>query len=249
MTLFEQFAPVIQSDTAPIVRDARLLMDSEDGVSIYYAPFEYNNPSAKIVLVGITPGPAQMVNANNEARRNLLSGSDYDMAMRNAKETGGFSGKPMRSNLINQLNHWGVHSWLNLKDSSELFSTSRNLLQTTSLLRYPVFVDGKDYRGKPNMLKHPLLKKYLFEHFVSDVNSLENAIFFPLGPTVKKVIDTLVEQGAIDESKVATGLLHPSGNCTYRIQYLVGDRSQPVPHATNPIPYEQGRVDFRNRFL
>ncbi|MCF7971156.1 MAG: hypothetical protein K9L22_08350 [Methylococcaceae bacterium] len=249
MTPFEQFAPVLQSDTAPIVGDPRLLMDSEEGVSIYYAPFEYNNPSAKIVLVGITPGPTQMVNANNEARRSLLNGFDYDAAKKNAKETGGFSGEPMRSNLIKQLNHWGVHKWLNLNDSSELFSTARHLLQTTSLLRYPVFVDEKGYNGKPNMMNSLILKQYLFDHFVNDVSSLENAIFFPLGSAVTKVIDALVKQGSIDENKVATGLFHPSGQNTYRVEYSIGDRSQSIPHATNLIPYDQGRVDFRSRFL
>lgn len=249
MKLFEKFAPILQSDPSPIVRDKRLLIESDGDASIYYAPFEYNNPNAKIVLVGITPGPTQMVNANNAARRSLLAGSDYEAAIKHAKETGGFSGEPMRSNLINQLNHWGIHKWLDLKDSSELFSTSRHLLQTTSLLRYPVFIDGKDYKGKPDMVRNPLLKKYLFDHFVNEVGNLENAIFFPLGPTVKKVIDTLVKQGNIDKSKVMTGLFHPSGLNTYRVQYSIGDRSGPVPHATNPMPYDQGRDSFRSRFL
>lgn len=53
------------------MRDGRLLMDSDGAVKIYYAPFEYINPEARIVLVGITPGPTQMVNANNEARQAL----------------------------------------------------------------------------------------------------------------------------------------------------------------------------------
>lgn len=67
--LLEKFAPVLISPSAPVVRDSRLLMDSEGEVAIYYSPFEYINPKAKIVLVGITPGPTQMVNANNVARR------------------------------------------------------------------------------------------------------------------------------------------------------------------------------------
>lgn len=46
-------------------------MDASGDVKIYYAPFEYMNPSARIVLVGITPGPTQMVNANNVVRHEL----------------------------------------------------------------------------------------------------------------------------------------------------------------------------------
>ena len=72
--LIEKYAPVLCASTPPVVRDPRLLMDASGDVKIYYAPFEYINPSARLVLVGITPGPTQMVNANNEARRALQAG-------------------------------------------------------------------------------------------------------------------------------------------------------------------------------
>jgi hypothetical protein len=49
-------------------------MDASGDVKIYYAPFEHINPSARIVLVGITPDPTQMANTNNEARRALQTG-------------------------------------------------------------------------------------------------------------------------------------------------------------------------------
>ena len=67
--LIERFASVLCGPRVPVVRDPNLLMDTSGSVKVYYAPFEYINPSARIVLVGITPGPTQMANANNEARR------------------------------------------------------------------------------------------------------------------------------------------------------------------------------------
>ena len=143
--LIEKYAPILCGSTPPVVRDPRLLMDASGDVKIYYAPFEYINPSARIVLVGITPCPTQMVNANNEARRALHAGKSSTEAIHAAKSVGAFSGEPLRSNLINQLNHWGFHKWLGLTDSANLFSTSRHLVQTTSLLRYPVFVKDDDY--------------------------------------------------------------------------------------------------------
>jgi hypothetical protein len=82
-----------------------------------------------------------MINANNEARRTLQAGKSSAEAIQAAKNVGAFSGEPLQSNLINQLNHWGLHKWLSLSDSADLFSTSRHLVQTTSLLRLPVFVD------------------------------------------------------------------------------------------------------------
>ena len=247
--LIERFASVLCGPRVPVVRDPDLLMDTSGSVKVYYAPFEYINPSARIVLVGITPGPTQMANANNEARRFLLAGKSNEDAIQAAKSVGAFSGEPLRSNLINQLNHWGFHKWLGLSDSADLFSNARHLVQTTSLLRYPVFVNDDDYRGTPDMTKHPMLRKYLLENFAAEVEQLKDAVFVGLGPLVQKVLDRLCQEGAINADRVIGGMLHPSGNCTYRINYLIGDRSVPVPHATNPVPYDQGRRAFRDRFL
>ncbi len=91
--LIERYAPVLCGSMPPVVRDSRLLMDASGDVKIYYAPFEYINPNARVVLVGITPGPTQMVNANNEARRALqarkssleaVQGNRTDFAYANA---------------------------------------------------------------------------------------------------------------------------------------------------------------------
>ncbi|MEP7184443.1 MAG: hypothetical protein ABI767_01285 [Rhodanobacter sp.] len=247
--LIQKYAPVLCGSTPPVVRDPHLLMDASGDVKVYYSPFEYVNPSARIVLVGITPGPTQMVNANNEARRALQAGKSKSEAIQAAKNVGAFSGEPLRGNLINQLNHWGVHEWLGLSDSADLFSTSRHLVQTTSLLRYPVFVKDGDYRGSPDMTKHPLLRKYLLENFVAEVEELKEAIFVSLGPQVQKVLDRLFQERALNPKRIIGGMLHPSGNCTYRIKYLIGDRSAPIPHATNPVPYDKGRRAFRDRFV
>jgi hypothetical protein len=132
--LIEKFASVLCEP--PRRRCAtRAYWDANGEVKIYYAPFEYINPSARIVLAGITLGPTQIVNAKNETRRVLQAGKPSGEAIQAAKSVGAFSGKPLRSNLINQLNHWGFHKWLGLSDSADLFSTSRRLVQTTSLLR------------------------------------------------------------------------------------------------------------------
>lgn len=248
-SLFDKFAPVICSPTPPIKRDPRLLIDEQGSIKIYYAPFEYVNRAARVVLVGITPGPTQMVNANNEARRALRSGKSPAEAMRAAKDTAAFSGEPMRGNLIKQLNHWGIERWLGLSDAAALFSTDRHLVQTTSLLRYPVFVNDKDYRGAPDMIKDPLLKKYLMQNFVSEVSELPDAVFLGLGPTVQSILDRLVISGDIPKHRVVGGMLHPSPNNTYRVTYLTGARSRAVPYATTTASYDDGRRAFSERFL
>lgn len=247
--MLEKYAAALCGSAPPVVRDPRLLMDSSESLEIFYAPFEHINHHARVALVGITPGPTQMVNANNQARRALQSGVSVATAIQSAKQVGAFSGEPMRGNLIRQLNHWGFHQWLGLNDSAELFSKSQHLVHTTSLLRYPVFVGGKDYRGAPDMTKTTLLRKYLLENFVLEVEALKDALFVGLGPQVQKVLERLVQERILKADRLVSGMLHPSGNCTYRINYLTGDRKKAVPHATNPTPYDEGRKIFRQRFL
>ena len=184
--LIEKFAPVLIASSAPIVRDPRLLMDAEDDVAVYYSPFEYINPKAQVVLVGITPGPTQMVNANNVARRELLTGSTPLNAIRTAKQEGAFSGKTMRANLIRQLDHWGIQTWLGMKSTKELFEGAQELVQTTSLLRYPVFVGSDDYRGTPDMTRNALLRKYLFEHLCKRYRTCQRRSSFRLDRKCKR---------------------------------------------------------------
>lgn len=249
LEMFSRYRPVLESDVPPRVRDPRLLIYQDGPVKIYYAPFEHLNHAARIVLVGITPGPTQMVNANNAAREALLRGVSEAEAVKQAKDVAAFSGEPMRSNLIRQLDHWGFHDWLGLTSSSELFDQSRHLVQSTSLLRYPVFVNEEDYRGQPNMLEHPLLRRHLTTHFVAEVEALDQAVFIGLGPQVQRVLNRLVAEGVLDADRVIGGILHPSGNCTYRINYLIGERRGETPHATNPQPYDEERAKFRAKYL
>ena len=74
--LFERFAPVIRSLTASELNGSPSLYDrlriAQDGkIGVCYTPFEFINPQAKVVIVGITPGRTQFLNAIREARRQL----------------------------------------------------------------------------------------------------------------------------------------------------------------------------------
>ncbi|WP_312225685.1 hypothetical protein [Stutzerimonas nitrititolerans] len=44
------------------------------------------------------------------------------------------------------------------------------------------------------MTKHPLLRKYLLEHFAAEVEELKDAVFVGLGPQVHKVLDRLIQE-------------------------------------------------------
>jgi len=217
-------------------------MHREGDVSVYYAPFEWVNPQARIVLVGITPGKVQAVNALKEARRALDEGASDEEALRRAKLTGAFSG-PMRPNLIALLDSIGMHAKLGLTSCDELFGRSSSLLQTASALQFPVFFRGENYNGTPDPTRHPLLQRLLTDYFGSMMGQLPNAAFIPLGPVPSKALDWLVAKGVVKGSQVLHGLPHPSGANGERIAFFLGRKQRSELSAkTNAVKLEASKA-------
>lgn len=158
-----------------------------------------------------------------------------------AKRTGAFSGA-MRPNLVALLDCIGLNCWLGLSSCDELFGFAANLVQTTSVLRNPVFVEGKNYNGTPNMTKHSLLQDQLTSYFGEDVKSLPNAIFVPLGNKVAEALHYLASQGLLSREQIIDGLPHPSGANAERIAYFLGRKKRNMLSVkTNPDKLDQAR--------
>lgn len=228
--LFKQYRDTIINLSPASGIDERLLLDREGELSVYYAPFEHVNTAARVVIVGITPGKTQMRHALLEAQRQLRSGADDSTAVRLAKQTGAFSGT-LRNNLVNLLDHIGLHEWLGTHSTSSLFNGHAHLVQMASVLRYPVLFKGNDYNGNPNMLKNPLLRRHLLTHFGGQVEKHPNAVFIPLGDKPAQALAFLADQGAIDARLILDGLPHPSGSNAERIAYFLGNKGR---HALSP---------------
>lgn len=246
-TLLRRYATAFTS-AKPIIedKDARLRLQTVGDLALYYTPFEYVNPTARMCIVGITPGPTQFLEAAAEARRLLLDGVKDEEVLKSVKRLAAFSGNPMRPNLIKQLNHWRIHEWLGLRDSAELFMTSgEHLLHNCSLLRNATYCKGSMYAGQPKMLSVPMLRDHLYETFVQEAVSMPpETLFFSMGPTVEEVLLKLVERRILKADQVVHGMLHPSGNNSYRIAFCVGDRSGPEPYRTDIRAYDRGRRRF-----
>lgn len=245
--LFSHYAEDIRNLNLDKIKDVATLPASmelaRDGnLSIHYIPFDYVNPEARLVIVGITPGFTQLRNALHEAQKQLHAGSDHSTALIAAKRTGAFSGS-MRPNLVSMLDHLKVNEWLGIATCDTLFGKDSHLVQTTSALRYPVFVDGENYNGTPNMTKHPLLQKQLKDHFAEECRSLKNAIIVPLGPKVSEALDFLAKQSLIDGKNVLEGMPHPSGANAERIAYFLGkkDRDQ-LSVKTDPAKLDEAKA-------
>ena len=251
---FDRFAPVIRSLSAAELSGKkvasltdRLTLARDGGLRVCYAPFEFINPCVKLVIVGITPGLTQMCNALTEARKQLDRGSDTASVLIASKRAAGFSGT-MRPNLISLLNCVGIHRWLGIDSCDALFGSSAHLLQTASVLRNPVFVDGKNYNGTPDMTRHPLLREQLLSCFGEDVRSFTTAAFVPLGDKVAKALHFLADNRRLEHAQILEGLPHPSGANAERIAFFLGRKSRAeLSPKTNPDKIEQARDQLSRR--
>ena len=252
--LYASFAPIIKalapaelSDHASLRAKLRLAVDGE--LEICYAPLDYVNVGAKVVIVGITPGHTQMVNAVAEYRQQLIAGMPPQHAVRAAKLTASFSGA-MRPNLIQLLDGIGLQAALDIETCGELFGSASGLVHTTSVLRNPVFLRGGNYNGTPNMVAHPLLRRQVLEFFAKDISLTPHAVFVPLGDRVADALRWLASEGLLKKEQILDGLPHPSGANSERIAYFLGKKLRSALSAkTNPDSLDRAQEHLLSRVM
>lgn len=232
----EQFSRLLSASTHNFATlPAELLLASEGNLQTFYAPFDHINTSARIVICGITPGLQQASCALDEARKQLRQGASLEHARQAAKETASFVGA-MRDNLIGMLDHVGLHTLLDIKSCARLFDTHRHLLHSTSALRYPVFLKGKNYSGSPAILSRASLRRQVETHLAEEIRALgPQCLYVPLGPKVAEVFHHLQSRGLLKAEQLLDGLPHPSKANGERISYFLGGKArEKLSIKTNP---------------
>lgn len=209
-----------------------LLLHEEQGLRMYYAPYDDVNPEAKVIIAGITPGFTQMSCSLRQARQDLLHGVPINEIDARAKIVASFAGT-MRRNLIAMLDEMGLAALLGLTGSEQLFGEYRHLLHTTSVIRYPAFYHGDNYTGhQPKLLASGLLRGYALVDFARELAAVRNAVIIPLGKSVSDVLRAIAQQGTTGDAPevlLNRSLLdfpHPSGANGHRWKQFAGLKEQ-----------------------
>lgn len=234
MDIIDRFAPVVEGLSDEEIENAnnceRLCLAKEDSrgreLRVQYAPFDHVNREAKVVIVGMTPGLHQARQALLAARQGLRAGKSPIEAARVAKVYASFSGEPMRGNLVAMLDLLGAARLLGIESTSQLWDDSAHLVHFTSALRYPVFVEGANWSGTPDMIRTPLLREQLERHTGSELRGLGDALIVPLGPKVASALSYLADREFIAGDRVLRGLPHPSGANAERIAFFLGKKDE-----------------------
>lgn len=215
LTRYKQDMLLLPKSTALSPEDLLVddfLMERNGKLEMYYAPHnEYINPSAKVVIIGLTPGWTQMRVAMQEARAGLEEGLSDEEVCRRAKEVASFAGT-MRLHLVGMLDALDLHRQLELPSCGALFQEQRALLHTTSLLRFPVFAAKQNYSGsQPNLLTNPFLRTAALSSIHDELTRIKPALIIPLGKMVERVLQLLTQEGKLDAERCLWGFPHPSG--------------------------------------
>lgn len=183
-----------------------------NNMKIYYAPHnEIINEKAKIFIVGITPGWTQTSIAYKTAHEGLCKKMNSEDIKKECKRNSRFAGS-MRKNLIEMLDELNLNKKLHINSCGELFESSDELLHTTSMIPYPVFINDKNYTGSnPKILDSEILKNYLKKYFYKEVERLPNVLIIPLGVAVEEVLEVMINDGLIRRENCLLGFPHPSG--------------------------------------
>ncbi len=229
-SLFDTYKKHILNLPTPLevnsFKNEQFLLDQDEKkhLEIYYAPFEYINENAKVLIVGITPGLHQMKQAYSTVASFKENPASDQVILHEVKKQSSFEG-PMRKNLIAMLDELQLHSYLGISSTSELFNTASNLVQTTSVITYPVFYKGKNYNGStPNIVNTELLRKYIVNNFSKEIVSLNNPLIIPLGVNVTKVLTFLGNNDYIDFNSILHGFPHTSGGNGHRHKQFANNK-------------------------
>jgi hypothetical protein len=148
----------------------------------------------------------------------------HEEVLHEVKKNSSFEG-PMRKNLINMLDDLNLPNHLGISSTSELFDTSSHLVQTTSVLPYPVFYNDKNYSGStPNIVKIEVLREYIHQSFPKEMEHMNNPLIVPLGVNVSKALTYLAEEGLINSTSILNEFPHPSGGNGHRLRQFAENK-------------------------
>lgn len=185
---------------------------------VWFAPMGSTNRHAKIAIFGITPGWTQM----KAAYAHKITKKDGG----NSKGKGtniAFAGS-MRTNLVLMLDEIGLPEGFDITSSSELFTS--NLLHASSVLKYPVFKNKRNYSGSgPSPLKHDYLKEMIDTILVDELKLLSKCLIVPLGKSANEVM-RYVREHINPSCCLLDGFPHPSGANVGRVEQFNANKQQ-----------------------
>ncbi len=239
--LLDRFRTILYRDGAAAARSipTRLSADSPFSDELFYVPFEHMNLGARLVIVGITPGPKQIELAYSSVQANLKLGLSDAIALARAKEVGSFGGPQMRPKLLKMLRAFGFPTMLGIGDATELWESAATLLHATSVVPHAAFRNSKPFAGSfDDVLESPIMRASFERDFAATLPLLpSDALYVALGPTPLDALDWCAARGLLRREQVLGAFAHPSNNGGSQVAIYLGEKSPANLHPKDPVRY------------
>jgi hypothetical protein len=240
-SLFQRYAPTLRSSGDK----ATCILGNENGYTVNYIPFEYVNAEARLILVGITPGPKQIKCAYRTAQR-LLSSIDSRSSTEilcEVKRTCAFAG--MRDRINEMLNHFGIPPRVGATSADSLWETDFGLFNTASVVPNAAFRNGAYFNGPFSaVLESPLLRSQFEKAFVPAIERItKKALYIAMGPVVDEALAWCAARGVLQEHQVLGYFPHASGASGSQFAYFMRKKRLTDLKPKDPIRHRVRDLD------
>ena len=223
-------------------QDATIIASSPRHV-VRYVPFEHVNADARLVVVGITPGPTQIAMAYEAVRSAATAGTRQVDILIEAKRAAAFGGPTMRPNLGRMLEAFGFPRLLGIGAAEDLWGDAAGLMHATSVVPHAAFEGDRPFAGSFDdvMASGPL--REMFElHFVPSLAALRSdALYVALGRTPLAALDWCISRGLLRADQVLGAFAHPSTNGGSQVAVYLGEKGLDELSEKDPV---RGRVSW-----
>jgi hypothetical protein len=104
-----------------------------------------------------------------------------------------------------------------------LFGEAGDLLQVSSVLQFPVFKNGVNFKGGWHPERDPMLRLQMRDHFGKMAKTMPEAVFIPVGTGASRGVEWLTQEGYLNKERVLHGLPHPRKDAPDRTAYFLGE--------------------------
>lgn len=235
-TRFPEFRDAIAAGADPLT-ESRVRMATDGRYSLVYTPFETVTRTARLAIVGQTPGPEQLQPSYRIVRDAIAANKTEAEVLAAAHDKAAFDGN-LRKPLLRMLRHFGFAQVLGIRDEADLWDGESALLHATSIIPHAAFKRGKFFSGSEfsEVWKSPILRNCFETCFVPTLAMLDPACrFIGLGPLVSQALAWCVKQGLLrPEQRIGT-LPHPSRHSGSQVAVFLKERTVAELKPKDPV--------------
>lgn len=202
----------------------------DERINFINAGFDYPNPDAVVVIVGITPGKNQLENGYKSSDVIPISREE---SLRRKKM---YAFKGLRDNINHMLDSIGVKKLLNIETCNTIWDYDFKSIDFTSLIKEAAFEKKNGnlipFNDAEMINKSEKLNTKFRNGFVKDCEQYTKVkLFVACGHKVYNVLCGLKEEGIISSPIIA--IAHPSNNNKIRILSYQGKEEKSLIECKN----------------